>query len=88
MIIKDIIIKPVSNNSGTQIVIFFPNDYGASIIKSPFTYGGDEGLFEIAVIRGNKDGWELCYDTPITNDVLGYLNSDDINKYLEQIEKL
>ena len=89
MIIKDIIIKPVSkDNKGTQIVIFFPNGYGASVIKTPFTYGGDEGLFEIAVIKGNRDGWELCYDTPITNDVLGYLNSDDINKYLEQIEKL
>lgn len=89
MIIKDIIIKPIGkDNKGTQIVIFFPNDYGASIIKSPLSYGGDEGLFEIAVIKGNRDNWELCYDTPITNDVLGYLDSKDINKYLEQIEKL
>ena len=86
MIIKDIIIK--SKNDGTQIVIFFPNDYGASIIKSAFSYGGSEGLFELAVIKGNRDKWDLCYDTPVADDVVGYLNSEDINKYLEQIEKL
>lgn len=86
MIIKDIIIR--SKRKGTQIVIFFPNNYGASIIKNPFSYGGDVGLFELAVIKGNKDNWEICYDTPIANDVIGYLNSEDINKYLEQIEKL
>ena len=86
MIIKDIIIQ--SKHQGTQIIIFFPNDYGASIIKNPYSYGNDEELFEIAVIKGNRDNWKICYDTPITNDVLGYLNSEDINKYLEQIEKL
>lgn len=86
MIIKDIIIK--SKNKGTQVVIFFPNGYGASIIKSPYSYGADKGLFEMAVIKGNKDGRKVCYDTPITDDVLGYLTSEDINKYLEQIEKL
>lgn len=86
MIIKDIIIQ--DKYKGTQVVIFFPNGYGASIIKNPYSYGGDEGLFEIAIIKGNRDNWELCYDTPITNDVLGYLTSEDINKYLKQIEKL
>lgn len=86
MIVKDIIIR--SKRKGTQIVIFFPNNYGASIIKNPFSYGGNVGLFELAVIKGNKDNWQVCYDTPITNDVIGYLNSEDINKYLEQIEKL
>ena len=86
MIIKDIIIQ--SKHKGTQIIIFFPNDYGASIIKNPYSYGNDEELFEIAVIKGNRDNWKICYDTPITNDVLGYLNSEDINKYLKQIEKL
>lgn len=86
MIIKDIIIQ--DKYKGTQVVIFFPNGYGASIIKNPYSYGEDKGLFEMAVIKGNKDGWKVCYDTPVTNDVLGYLNSEDINKYLEQIEKL
>ena len=86
MIIKDIIIR--SKRKGTQIIIFFPNNYGASIIKTPFSYGGDRGLFELAVIKGNRDSWDICCDTPVTDDVLGYLNSEDINKYLEQIEKL
>ena len=41
-------------------------------------------MFELAVL---KDG-DICYNTPITNDVIGYLTADDVTKYLQQIEKL
>lgn len=41
-------------------------------------------MFEIAVIRNRR----LCYDTPITNDVIGYLTIDEALKVLDDIEQL
>ena len=57
-------------------------------MKSDFSYGGDEGLYELAVIQGNQDDWAITYETPITGDVLGHLTETDVEKYLNQIEEL
>lgn len=84
--IIDIKIKTL--NGGVQVIVFFENNYGASIIKYKFSYGSREGLFEIAVIKGNINSWDICYDTPITSDVLGYQTSEDINNVLEKISNL
>ena len=65
--------------------ISFDNGYGASIVKGPMSYGGDRGLYELAVLDSNG---ELTYDTPVTSDVEGYLSEEDITKLLEQIQKL
>jgi hypothetical protein len=75
-------------NGSTQRVYRFPNGYGASIIKGgPFAYGGHE----LAVIKFDGPGdldWDLCYDTPINNDVVGHLNDDTEAELLNQIEGL
>ena len=65
--------------------IKFDNGYGASVVQGPHTYGGEDGLYELAVLDSNG---ELTYETPITNDVEGYLNEDDVTKLLEQIQSL
>jgi len=41
-------------NGGTQRRYKFPNGYGASVVRGPYTYGGPEGLFELAVF--GQDG--------------------------------
>jgi len=69
---------------GIQARINFDNGYGASVIRSPYSYGGNRDLYELAVTKDNN----LCYDTPITDDVLGYLTEDDVTKYLGQIQNL
>lgn len=70
--------------TGVQCHVSFENGYGASIIRSTFSYGGSEGLYELAVLKGE----EICYDTPITSDVLGYLSEEDVIEVLTLIEEL
>ena len=67
---------------------FFSNGYGVSVIIGTFSYGGDEGLYECAVLKGNKHDSSLCYDTPITNDVIGYCTPEKVTEIMKQIQNL
>ncbi len=59
---------------GHRYKVTYPNGYGASIIKHNGSYGREDDLWELAVL---KDGG-LCYDTDITDDVLGYLTEEKV----------
>lgn len=63
----------------------FPNGYGASVIRHQFSYGGEEGLWELAIL--NRHG-ELYYRTPITRNVIGYLSESEVDEILRQIADL
>ena len=80
--------EPHPNWVGVQAKHFFDNGYGVSIIQSPNSYGGDEGLYELAVLKGNEDKFKLCYDTYITDDVLGHLTEEQVETTLAEIQKL
>ena len=71
----------------------FENGYGASVICHTLdgritTYGNKERPFELAVLFFDGDECTLSYDTPLTDDVIGYLTNEEVEKYLEEIEKL
>lgn len=71
-------------------IIYFPNKFGASIIRHDFSYGASDCLFELGVIlfeSKDKRDWELYFGTDITKDVLGYLNLDEVLETLTKIEK-
>lgn len=70
---------------GYQLVYKFDNGYGASVVKHDFSYGGKDGRYEVAVL--DNEG-VMCYDTPITNDVIGYLNMSEVDKILVNISHL
>lgn len=70
---------------GIQREYKFPNGYGASCICNSGSYGGYEGLWEIAVIDSYGD---ITYDTDITDDVIGYLTEEQVQETLENIMKL
>ena len=55
--------------------VMFPNGRGVSIIRNPHSYGGRDGMFEVAVL--DKDG-DLDYSTPVTTDVMGYLTVSEV----------
>lgn len=73
---------------GVQKLYQFDNGYGASVVMNKFSYGGDKGLWELAVIKWLNNKFDLVYDTHITTDVLGYLTEEDVQKTLLQIQEL
>lgn len=68
----------------TQAVMEFPNGYGISVITGTCFYTDILHPFECAVVWGNH----LCYDTPITDDVIGHCNTEDVTNIMKQIQKL
>ena len=73
----DIPFKETKMPKGIQSILKFGDDYQLSIVKSDFSYGGNKGLYEIAVFTGdsqiNMPGITEDHDT-----VKGYLTEDDV----------
>ena len=65
-------------------MLFFENGYGASVVQHDYSYGNESGN-EIAVLDNQG---EICYDTPITEDVLGHLTFGDVEDALGRISRL
>ena len=80
----EVITTDVYNKPAMQHIYLFANGYGASVIRNRYSYGREYGLYELAVL---KDG-RLCYSTPITSNVIGYLSADEVAEHLSRIEKL
>ena len=64
---------------------YFENGYGASVVKNDCTYGGQEGIWELAVL--DKDG-EITYQTSITRSVIGGLDDSGVENILNKIKEL
>lgn len=87
----DYIVKEHLLNGGTQTIYKFPNGYGASVICGGlYTYGDDERPYKLAVLKfqPSSDGFYLCYDTPITDDIVAYQTGEQIIGLLQQIKEL
>jgi hypothetical protein len=70
---------------GVMSRIQFDNGYGASVVKTPHTYGGDKGLYELAVLDNEGN---LTYATSVTDDVIGYLRPEDVTDVMAKIQQL
>jgi hypothetical protein len=81
---KDLEFKNHAMGHGVQALIYFDNGYGASVVRSEHTYGGSDGLYELAVLKNGN----ITYDTPITDDVIGYLTEEGVTEYLQKIQEL
>jgi len=73
-----------SSGGTDRLRVTFANGYGISIIRGWMSYGGESGLFEIGVLKDDR----LCYDTPITDDVIGYLSVEEVMEYARKISEL
>ena len=76
-------------NNGVQHRYKFNNDYGASVVKHDFSYGGKNGLWELAVLDFTVDkSCAITYHTPITQDVVGHLAWNNVESILQEIKEL
>lgn len=76
--------KKAHIHGGTQHIIQFPNGYGASVINHSFSRG-----VELAVLKFDSEGdFDLTYDTPVTDDVIGHLDEETLLETLIQISEL
>ena len=84
MTFDDLKFEPTKLTKGVKAVVEFPNGYGASIVQTELSYGGKDGMYELAVL----DNGHITYDTEITNNVIGFLSPPEVMDYLDKIEKL
>lgn len=84
------------NVNGIHYIFKFDNGRGASVVKNEISYGGSYDEWELAVLlfkdsfddKAASDEYRLDYDTPITDDVLGWLDDAEVRNILEEIQKL
>ena len=87
--IKPVIVRYILD--GTQALYRFANGYGASVVNHKFSYGNEQHLQELAVIQYDGPSmldWNIVYDTPITDGVLGHLDREQVNQTLIAISNL
>lgn len=74
--------------NGVQHVFKFQNGHGASVVRFRSSYGSENGLWELAVVSFDGEGWHINYETPITGDVIGHLAEDEVGQLLYAISAL
>ena len=75
-------------DTGVQAKHFFDNGYGVSVVSFPGSYGFRDGLYESAVLKGTEEDWEICYDSVITDDVIGHQTEEEVEVLLHDVENL
>jgi hypothetical protein len=86
---EDLEFKP--NNMGIAARTFFPNNYGVSVIQNPYSYGNEDGLYELAVIYtpSGGDDFDIHYNNPVAQgDVRGCLTPEDVTELMKQVSDL
>jgi|TARA_B110000858_G_scaffold36176_1_gene40565 hypothetical protein len=73
---EDIKFNKTDHPNGVQALVSF-GDYSLSIVKNNFSYGGDKGLYEIAVYQQDSQ-IELPGITRKGDTVKGFLSSDEV----------
>ncbi len=74
-----------SHLGGEQLIYKFENSpYEVSVVRHKYSYGYEQGLWELAILRDGK----LCYGSGITEDVIGHLTEDQVQEYLAKVDAL
>ena len=65
-------------------ILTMENGYAISIICNTRSVGGTSGLFEVAV----KHGDHMCYATPITDNVIGWVSFGSVSELIKDVSNL
>lgn len=70
--------------------VHFTNGYQLSIVSGPFSYGGKQGLFEIAIFDPEHNYCPQLFEGYEKGDgnVLGYQTVEDAKHYISKIGSL
>lgn len=85
----DVVIK--EEPTTVQKLYRFSNGFGASVIRGEFTYGNDEGLWELAVLKfEGEGGYKLAYPKEVCpdEDVVGWLTDAQVDDLLVKVANL
>lgn len=91
---KDLLFETHPIGNGLQAIMFFENGYGVSVVRFKSLSGGygsytsNDKEWELAVLHGNDKEFTLVYDTPVTNDVIGHLDSNGVTEIMSRVQKL
>jgi hypothetical protein len=80
--------KSEDYDDGVYAFEFFDNNFGVSVIKNKYSYGGSKGLYELAVVYMSPEMNEsrLHYNNDVAQgDVRGHLTEDDVTELMQQV---
>jgi hypothetical protein len=83
MKLKDFKMLETEMPKGVQAILDF-GEYELSIVQNESSYGNKQGLYEIAVFKGNGQV-ELPGITAEGDTVKGYLTEEDVNMILKKM---
>lgn len=91
---KDLLFKEHPNGmGGFQARMEFENGYGVSVVCGEYLYSTPRTnlyaasmyeAYEVAILKNGS----LCYDTPITDDVIGYVPAEEVSKIMGLVQNL
>jgi hypothetical protein len=83
---QDIKFNKTDHPNGVQAIVSF-GDYSLSIVKNDFSYGGDKGLYEIAVFKDHNQV-ELPGITGPGDTVKGFLNESEVEVIMKKMQTI
>lgn len=91
---KDLLFKQhPTGMGGFQATMEFENGYGVSVVCGEYRYSTPRTnlyaasmyeAYEVAILKNGS----LCYDTSITDDVIGYVSPEEISKIMGLVQNL
>lgn len=79
---------PASPLNGIKATVFFQNNYGASIVRFPGSWGYSDGLYEVALIVGKAEDFKIEEDEKGNSYIAGHCTEKDVSNFLECVESL
>lgn len=81
---SDLLFGPHPSGLGERATFTFDNGYSVSVVSGDIFYTAPGQPYEMAVLHNGA----LVYDTPVTDDVLGYLTADDVTRHMAEVAAL